>query len=159
MKETRPPADIHPAIASMMRAARDMLAHEHSLLASLGLRPLLLGAGKTSFSLELADRFDDGTGVVHGGLLTIILDSIMGLTVFTALDELKPIATINLRTDFICAATSGMRVVCVCECEGVRNDIAYVTGRISAESDSALIAMAAGAFMIGTRGLSKGSRL
>jgi len=158
-----PPADnspeINPAIRAMMRAARDMLRHEHSLLGSLGLKPLLLGAGKTSFSLALPERFGDGSGNVDSGFLTVVLDSLFGLTVFTAMKEFKPIATINLRADYLREATCGTLAVCDCICEGIRNEIAYVSGRLTVESDKSLIAIGSGAFMVGTRGPSKGSRL
>ena len=46
-------------------------------------------------------------GKIHGGLYTIIIDSIFGLAVFTALEAVKPIATINLRTDYLGEALPG----------------------------------------------------
>lgn len=152
-------AELNPAIRAMLRAARDMLRHEHSLLGSLAFKPLLLGAGKTSFALDLPERFGDGAGVVHGGFLTVVLDSLFGLTVFTAMEEFKPIATINLRTDHINSVPTGTRVVCDSVCEGVRNEVAYVTGRLFVEADKSLVALGSGAFMVGTRGPAKGSRL
>ncbi len=151
--------EINPAIRGMMRAARDMLQHEHSLLGSLGFKPLLLGAGKTSFSLDLPARFGDGSGMIHGGFLTVVLDSLFGLTVFTAMEEFKPIATINLRTDYIKEVPAGSRVNCDSVCEGVRNEVAYVSGRLTLDADKSLIAIASGAFMVGTKGPAKGSRL
>lgn len=154
-----PNADMNPAIRAMLRAARDMLRHEHSLLGSLGFKPLLLGAGKTSFALDLPERFGDGNGLVHGGFLAVVLDSLFGLTVFTAMAEFKPIATINLRTDHVSPVPVGARVVCDSICEGVRNEVAYVTGRLFVEADRSLVALGSGAFMVGTRGPVKGSRL
>ncbi|MEZ5895800.1 MAG: PaaI family thioesterase [Parvularculaceae bacterium] len=151
--------DVNPAISAMLRTARDFLTHEHSLFRSLSLEPILIGKGKATFSMELPQQFADGEGFVHGGLSTIILDSIFGLTVFTALEELKPIATVNLRTDYISRARFGVRAVCSAECDGVRNDIAYVTGRLALQADNSLLATGAGAFMVGTRGPIKGLRV
>ncbi len=151
--------DINPAIGGMLRSARDFLAHEHSLFRSLELKPILIGKGKATFSMALPETFKGADGFVHGGLYTIILDSIFGLTVFTALEEIKPIATINLRTDYVGAITPGARAICSSECEAVNGDVAYVSGRLTAEADGRLLATGAGAFMVGTKGPMKGMRL
>ncbi|HBS31569.1 MAG TPA: hypothetical protein DEA40_07475 [Parvularcula sp.] len=159
MTEPTLAGDINPAIGGMLRSARDFLAHEHSLFRSLELKPILIGKGKATFSMALPADFAGPDGMVHGGLYTIILDSIFGLTVFTALEDIKPIATINLRTDYVGAVVPGERAVCAAECEAVRGDVAYVTGRLTAESHGALLATGAGAFMVGTKGPIKGMRL
>lgn len=150
---------VNPAVGAVLRSAQDFLTHEHSLFGSLGLRPILLGRGKATFSIELPEAFGDGDGRIHGGLLTIILDSIMGLAVFTALDAFKPIATINLRTDYVGAARPGARAVCACECLSIVDEVAYVDGRVTVEDGGAPIATGSGAFMVGARGPVKGSRL
>jgi acyl-coenzyme A thioesterase PaaI-like protein len=152
-------ADINPTIGAMLRSARDFLAHEQSLFRSLELKPLLIGKGRATFSIMLPETFAGGDGAVHGGLYTIILDSIFGLTVFTALEEVMPIATINLRTDYVGAIAPGARAVCAAECEAIRDDVAFVAGRLTAEAGGALLATGAASFMIGTKGPMKGMRL
>jgi acyl-coenzyme A thioesterase PaaI-like protein len=144
--------DINPAIGALLSSARDFLAHEHSLFNSLGLTPLLIGRGKASFSLDHPHEFADCNGDIHGGFCTIVLDSIFGISVFTALDELKPVATINLRTDMVGTAKAGGRAVCAVVCEGQAGDVSYVTGRLTREEDGGLIALGAGAFIVGARG-------
>lgn len=159
MTENPSRGEINPAIGSMLRSARDFLAHEHSLFRSLELQPILIGKGKAEFSMALPASFAGADGDVHGGLYTIIIDSIFGLCVFTALEEIKPIATINLRTDYIGAIRPGDRAVCAADCEAIRGDVAYVSGRLTAEADGRLLATGAGAFMVGTKGPIKGMRL
>jgi acyl-coenzyme A thioesterase PaaI-like protein len=159
MTDPRASSDINPAIGAMLRSARDFLAHEHSLFRSLELKPILIGKGKATFAIALPKKFAGPGGAIHGGLYTIILDSIFGLTVFTALEEVKPIATINLRTDYLGDASPGARAVCAAECEQVRDDIAYVSGRLMLESGGGLLATGAGAFMVGTKGPIRGMRL
>ncbi len=151
--------DINPAIGGMLRSARDFLAHEHSLFRSLSLTPILIGKGKATFSMDLPKAFSGVDGTVHGGLFTIIIDSIFGLAVFTALEEIKPIATINLRTDYIGSIESGARALCAAECEAIRGDVAYVSGKLTAEADGRLLATGAGAFIVGAKGPMKGMRL
>jgi uncharacterized protein (TIGR00369 family) len=151
--------DINPAIGAMLKSARDWLTHEHSLFQSLNLDPILIGKGQATFAVDLPADFLDEAGAIHGGLMTIIMDSIFGLTVFTALEEIKPIATINLRSDYIADATAGERVICAAKCIKIRNQIAYVSGDVKTKNTHSLLATGSGAFMVGTRGPSKGSRL
>lgn len=151
--------EINPVIGEMLRGAREFLAHQHSLFRSLRLSPVLVGRGRTSFSMDLPAEFAAGEDGVHEGLYAIILDSIMGLTVFTALEEFKPIATVNLRTDHLRRAAAGARGLCSCECAAIVGEIAHVAGRLVEEPGGALLATGAGAFMVGTRGPVRGSRL
>ena len=113
--------DMNPTIGAMLRSARAFLAHEHSLFRTLGLQPVLIGRGQATFSLTLPEAFADEAGLIHGGLCTIVLDSIFGLTVFTAMEEVKPIATINLRTDYVARASAGARVRCAAICDAIRS--------------------------------------
>ena len=151
--------EINPAIGAMLKNARDWLTHEHSLFRSLDLEPLLIGKGKATFAVDLPDQFAGADGAIHGGLLTIIMDSIFGLSVFTALDQLKPIATINLRSDYLADAAPGTRVICDADCYKVVDEVAFVTGKVTVKNSGLLLASGSGAFMVGTRGISKGSRL
>lgn len=152
-------SDINPAIGSMLSSAKDFLTHEHSLFRSLDLKPILIGKGKATFSMALPRSFAGADGNVHGGLFTIIIDSIFGLTVFTALEDIKPIATINLRTDYMGSASPGARATCTAECEAVRGEIAYVSGRLTLDATGELLATGSGAFMVGTKGPTRGMRL
>ncbi len=151
--------EINPAIGAMLKNARDWLTHEHSLFRSLNLDPILLGKGQATFAVDLPASFANAEGVIHGSLMTIIMDSIFGLTVFTALEEMKPIATINLRSDYIADAKIGDRVLCAAKCIKIRNEVAYVSGDVKTQSTNTLLATGSGAFMVGTRGMTKGSRL
>ncbi len=151
--------DINPAIGAMLNTARDWLTHEHSLFQSLNLEPILIGKGKATFAVDLPNDFTGADGDIHGGLMTIIMDSIFGLTVFTALEEMKPIATINLRLDYIANAAPGARAVCAAQCITINDEVAYVSGDLKLEDNGQLLATGSGAFMVGTRGPAKGSRL
>lgn len=159
MSEDRGKRDINPAIGAMMRQARDFLAHEHSLFATMNIEPVLIGRGKTSFGVDLPAEFAGPDGRIHSALLSIILDSMLGITVFTALDKLAPIATVNLRTDYLKAPEAGQRAICSAECFDVSHEIARVSGDLRLEDDGELLAVASGAFMVGTRGPAPGSRL
>jgi acyl-coenzyme A thioesterase PaaI-like protein len=151
--------DINPDIGAMLKSASDWLKHEHSLFQSLDIKPVLIGKGKSMFSLTLPEEFSDASGNIHGGAVTIVLDSMLGMTVYTALDTLKPIATINLRTDYLEDVKIGARVVCSAQCDKLRDEVAFISGTLTDEATGALLATGSGAFMVGTRGPTKGSRL
>ena len=152
-------SEINPTIGAMLKSARDWLTHEHSLFRSLNLEPILIGKGRATFAVDLPAAFADADGTVHPSLMTIIMDSVFGLSVFTALEQMKPIATINLRADYISNATAGIRVICMSECNDIHSDVAYVSGDVKTLDDNRLLATGTGTFMVGTRSTSKGSRL
>lgn len=159
MTRNATPSQINPAVGAMLKSASDWLLHEHSLFQTLKLKPVLIGRNQATFSVYLPDDFIGPDGKIHGGLLTIIMDSIFGLAAFTALDELKPIATINLRTNYLDDVAPGGRVTCAAECIRLRDEVAHVEGKLTDEENGRLIATSSGAFMIGTRGPNKESRL
>jgi uncharacterized protein (TIGR00369 family) len=68
------------------------------------------------------------TGVIHGGVITTLLDNCAGVAVMTALDELKSIATLDLRIDYMKPATPGQDVIGYCRCYKVTRNIAFVHG-------------------------------
>ena len=142
-----------------MAQARDLLTHEHSLFRSLALEPILIGRGKTSFGVSLPAEFAAADGKIDTSLLTIIMDSIFGITVFTTLDTITPIATMNLRADYHERSEIDARAICTAECVGVKNEIAHVVGDIRLADSQTLLSTGSGAFMVGTRKSAKGSRL
>ena len=151
--------EINPAIGAMLKSAREFLTHEHSLFTTLNIEPVLIGRGKATFAVDLPAAFADADGCVHGGLLTLIIDSIFGISVFTALDEFKTIATVSLHTEYLDEVAPGARALCAAECIAIRGDIAHVSGDLRAEDTGKLLASGAGTFLIGTRNVAKGSRL
>jgi len=88
----------------------------------------------------------------HTGFTTIILDTVMGSSVFGEMEKLQPIATIKLTTDHVRPAAIGEKIVCTARFDGEIDEIAYVSGEVRSNVDKSLIATALGTFMIGTRG-------
>ena len=94
----------------------------------------------------------------HGGTLTIILDSIFGLALFAHIRETIPIATINLRTEYIGSPNVGSELECNASCFAVDGNIARIRGEIRDTASGNVLATSTGAFMIGTAGPSFLSR-
>ena len=139
-----------PPLTSMLQAARHFIENEHPLFKSLGLVTKRLAKGDVCFQVKVPVDYTDGD-VVHGGIYTIILDTILGYATWTSLDELCPIATINLKTDHFRPIPPDTEIICTGTCEGIREDVAYCTGRANLADSGELLAMAAGTFMVGTR--------
>ncbi len=152
--------DLTPEQQALLDGARKFFADAHPLFGLLGFEPREVSRGSLTVAARLSEDFRqlDGEPQVHGGLLTIILDSIMGFSVYTALDDLKPVATINLRSDYVSLPRTDEEVICAARCETVRDDVAYVAGEIRS-ADGELYARGSGAFMVGTRGPKFGTSL
>jgi len=87
----------------------------------------------------------------HTGFSTLMLDTVMGSSVFGEMKTMQPIATIKLTTDHIRQAKIGEKIVCTARFDGEIEEIAYVSAEIRSQADDNLIATALGTFMIGTR--------
>jgi len=105
----------------------------------MGLTPYV--AGLKGEALELADGLarmklpygshlvgDPDTGVVHGGVVTGMLDHASGMAVMAALSEPIAIATLDLRIDYMKPATPGTDLFFEARCLKVTHRIAFARG-------------------------------
>ena len=67
-------------------------------------------------------------GVVFGGVITTLLDQAGGIAVFCSLQELKAIATIDLRIDYVRPATPGRDLIGYAHCYRMARHVAFVRG-------------------------------
>lgn len=87
-------------------------------------------------------------GVLASGPLISLLDNATSLAVWTRRNQFAPQATLDLRVDYVRAATPGKTVIGRGECYQIKKSIAFVRG-IAFEDDPAdPIAHAAGIFML-----------
>jgi uncharacterized protein (TIGR00369 family) len=89
------------------------------------------------------------TGVIHGGVITTLLDNGGGAAVMTALDELRAVATLDLRIDYMRPATPGRDIIGHCHCHKVTRHVAFVRGTAYHDTPDDPIATAAMTFMVG----------
>ena len=88
------------------------------------------------------------TAVIHGGVITTLLDNGGGAAVMTALEELRAVATLDLRIDYMKPATPGRDIVGYCHCHKVTRHIAFVRGTAYHDTADDPIATAM-TFMVG----------
>ena len=89
------------------------------------------------------------TGVIHGGVITTLLDNGGGAAVMTALEELRAVATLDLRIDYMKPATPGRDIVGYSHCYKLTRNVAFTRAVAYHERVDDPIATAVGTFMLG----------
>jgi uncharacterized protein (TIGR00369 family) len=92
------------------------------------------------------------TGVVHGGVITSFLDTLCGLVVMSWVSEGTPIATLDLRIDYLRPALPKHDIVGSAECYKVTDSVAFVRGIAYQETFRNPVANCTGTFMLSSTG-------
>jgi uncharacterized protein (TIGR00369 family) len=116
-----------------------------------GLRLDRAAPGEAWSSLPYRPVFvgDTATGVLHGGVVTALLDESCGMAVQLALDGTRAIATLDLRIDYQKPATPGLSIRAHSICYRVTRSIAFVRSTAYQESEDDPVATATACFMVG----------
>src|SRR6476469_1745030 len=116
-----------------------------------GLRLDRAAPGEAWSSLPYRPVFvgDTETGVLHGGVVTAMLDESCGMAVQLALDGSRAIATLDLRIDYQKPAKPGLDIKAHSVCYHVTRSIAFVRATAYQETEQDPIATAAACFMVG----------
>jgi uncharacterized protein (TIGR00369 family) len=116
-----------------------------------GLRLDRAAPGEAWSSLPYRPVFvgDTETGVLHGGVVTAMLDESCGMAVQLALDGTRSIATLDLRIDYQKPATPGLDIKAHSLCYRVTRSIAFVRSAAYQDSEDDPVATATACFMIG----------
>ena len=88
------------------------------------------------------------TGVIHGGVLTALLDNLCGVCINTALSKPMSMATLDLRIDYMRPAEKGRDILAEAECYHVTRNVAFTHAWAYHESREKVIATAAGTFAL-----------
>ncbi len=90
---------------------------------------------------------DEGETLLHGGMLTALLDSVFGLVNMAAIGEIVNMATLDLRVDYLRPARSRADVMVRAECFRKTRYVAFNTGSVwFDESDQSEVARGTAAF-------------
>src|SRR5688572_28696161 len=132
-------------LAEAIKGSRSVYGHIS------GLRLDRAARGEAWSSLPYRPVFvgDTATGVLHGGVVTAMLDESCGMAVQLALDGTSAIATLDLRIDYQKPATPGLEIKAHSVCYRVTRSIAFVRAAAYQESENDPVATATACFMVG----------
>lgn len=123
--------------------------------AALGIRFTGIAGREATMALPWKPELvgDPLTGVLHGGVVTTLIDSVCGMAVFVAMQQLKPIATLDLRIDYLKPASAEKELRATAECYKLTRHIAFTRARAyHPDTPDDWVASSVGAFMIGSPG-------
>ena len=95
---------------------------------------------------------DPDTGVLAGGLVTALLDHVGGLAVWIALDRFEPIATLDLRVDYMRAAEPRRDLIAEARSYRLTRSIAFVRAWAFEEEPADPVAAAQATYVLSARG-------
>lgn len=97
---------------------------------ALGFKIVETSLGKGLASMPYGDHLvgNPETGVIHGGVITCLMDVVCALGVFTTLEEFVPMATLDLRIDYLRPATPGKALLGYGHCYKRTRNVAFTRG-------------------------------
>lgn len=95
---------------------------------------------------------DAASGVLAGGVVSSLLDHACGMAVWTALDAFQPIATLDMRIDYMRAAEPGRDVLARATTYRLTRSIAFVRGIAHDGDPDDPVAAVQAAFMLNSDG-------
>lgn len=145
-EEDPPPVTDPEQKARIARQFIEAIPHSRAL----GMEMLEIGDGWALMALGYRDDLvgDPESGVVHGGVVTALLDTCGGASVMAHPSAPGGTATIDLRIDYMRGAEPGKRIFARAECYRITRSVAFVRGVAWTASPDDPVAAANGAFTV-----------
>jgi uncharacterized protein (TIGR00369 family) len=112
-----------------------------------------VAVGKIMYAQHMVG--DPLSGVLHGGPVTSLLDTVGGAAVVSAVGVMMPIATLDLRIDYLRPSTPGLSLYARVECYKKTHNIAFTRGVAYDRDASDPVAAMAATYMLRTQTLRK----
>lgn len=139
-------AELDPALLDFIRKRMQGGAPHADVL---GLRFEEARVGHATLALPWQEAFagDVETGILHGGVITALIDHTCGVSVQLKRVMKQAIATLDLRIDYMKPASRGETVRCHAHCYKMTKNIAFVRAE-AYQGENDLIANAVATFML-----------
>jgi len=120
---------------------------------ALGLEIVEIEPHEALFKLPYDEKLvgNPDTGVIHGGAITALLDAASGAAVFASLVNIVPIATLDLRIDYLRPAEAGQAVLAKATCYKMTRNVAFTRAVAYHDDPDDPIAHSVGTFMVSTK--------
>lgn len=145
-----PPRLIRKATRFVYRNTfQHMIPHHRAL----GLRVEHIGDGTAHACVPYKEELvgDPTTGVLHGGVITTLLDSVGGMAALGKIGRPIGLATLDLRIDYLRPARAGKTVHAKVECYKLTRHVAFTRGVAYDENEDDPVASASATYMLDTR--------
>lgn len=93
---------------------------------------------------------DTKRNLIHPGCLSVLADTACGLAVGSAMDEMEPFATLDLRMDYLRPPVANINMMCRAECHRLSRSVAFVRGEVFQLGLAEPVATVSATFMRGT---------
>jgi uncharacterized protein (TIGR00369 family) len=122
--------------------------------AALGMTLISAGDGKGVMSLAWREDLvgDPETGVIASGVVTALIDHTCGLAINAVFDSPAPIATLDLRIDYLRPAAPRTGITCEAVGYKTTRSVGFVRAEAWDVDKGDLVATAQAAFMLNPRG-------
>ena len=148
------PADTQPPShdANRIAAALETLPHN----AKLGIRMVEIVPGRCTTYIEFRPELvgDPNRGVLHGGVVTTLVDATAGAAVYASIPRDTSLATLDMRIDYLKPALPDKRLYATAELYRLTRRIAFVRASAYQDSPENQVANCVASFMVGSLGYS-----
>lgn len=135
--------------SSFIAALRERYLEFSPHTAECGLAITQLSADSATLELPSREAWlgDVDSGRYNPGIISVLVDNTAGLAVIARAGQWEPIATLDLRMDYLRPAFLGSAVSCRAHCIRMTRSIAFVHAVVWQHDEHAPLATAQGVFM------------
>ena len=147
-------SDTHLPAEDAKRIATALESLPHN--AKLGIRVVDIAPGRCTTYIEFRPELvgDPSRGVLHGGVVTTLIDATAGAAVYASIAPDRSLATLDIRIDYLRPTQPDKRLCATAELYRLTRRIAFVRASAYQDDHANQVANCVASFMIGSIGYS-----